>query len=119
MGKKNNRIVGTQYEQIAAEYLTKQGYQILERNFYCRHGEIDLIAREGEYLVFVEVKYRATKESGTPAEAIDKKKQRRIYRTAQYYLYCCHDRKEKSCRFDVVAILGKEITLIRNAFGGI
>jgi len=115
---KNNRAVGTQYEQMAAEYLVKQGYQILEKNFRCKQGEIDLIAKEENYLVFVEVKYRATKESGNPADAIDKKKQGRIYRTAEYYLYHCCYGQELSCRFDVVVILGEEITLIRNAFGG-
>lgn len=115
---KNKRAVGTQYEQIAADYLIKEGFQILERNFRCRQGEIDLIAREGEWLVFLEVKYRKTAALGEPAEAIDRRKQERIYRAAEYYLYrFCYGRKLR-CRFDVVVILGEEISLIRNAFGG-
>lgn len=116
---KNNRAVGTQYEQLAAAYLERQGYQIMARNFSCRQGEIDLIARDGEYLVFIEVKYRATNQSGNPAEAIDKRKQERLIHAAQYYLYRSGYGQEQSCRFDAVVILGKEITLIRNAFGGI
>lgn len=116
---KNSRAIGRQYEQLAAVYLEKRGYQILERNFSCRQGEIDLIARDGKYLVFIEVKYRATKESGNPAEAIDKRKQGRLTRAAEYYLYRSGYGQEQSCRFDAVVILGEEITLICNAFGGI
>ena len=88
----------------AACFLKTQGYQILERNYRCKKGEIDLIAREGQYLVFVEVKYRSTNESGLPEEAVDLRKQRQISRVAAWYL------TEKGldiytpCRFDVVAI---------------
>ncbi len=116
---KNRRAVGTQYEQIAADYLTMQGYQILEKNFSCRQGEIDLIAKDGEWLVFVEVKYRKTTAFGMPAEAVDKRKQQRIYRAARQYIYQSGYRQEQSCRFDVVVILGEEISLIRDAFGGV
>lgn len=56
--KKNQRSVGARYEQIAGKYLEQQGYQILQYNYHCRQGEIDIIARDGEYLVFCEVKYR-------------------------------------------------------------
>ena len=56
----NKRQVGTQYESMAVQYLTEAGYHILERNFRCRTGEIDIIAKDGAYLVFVEVKYRAS-----------------------------------------------------------
>ena len=59
--KQNNRAVGTAYEQIAGRFLEKKGFQILEYNYRCRAGEIDLIARDREYLVFCEVKYRRTK----------------------------------------------------------
>lgn len=115
---KNKRAVGTQYEQLAADYLTKYGYQILEKNFSCRQGEIDLIARDGKWLVFIEVKYRRTASLGDPAEAVDRKKQERIYQTAKYYLYRFYNGCEPLCRFDVVVILGEQISLIRHAFGG-
>ena len=67
----NKRKTGQEQEVKAACFLKTQGYQILERNYRCKKGEIDLIAREGQYLVFVEVKYRSTNESGLPEEAAD------------------------------------------------
>ena len=67
----NKRKTGQEQEAKAACFLKTQGYQILERNYRCKKGEIDLIAREGQYLVFVEVKYRSTNESGLPEEAVD------------------------------------------------
>ena len=71
MYKKNNRRTGTGYERKAGAYLDFLGYKIVTYNYRCRLGEIDLIARDGEYLVFVEVKYRTTSVSGYPAEAVD------------------------------------------------
>ena len=69
----NTRQTGNRYEQMAADYLEKQGMQILERNFRRgRNGEIDIIGREGKYLVFVEVKYRSGDEKGNAAEAVTK-----------------------------------------------
>ncbi len=65
------------------------------------------------------MKYRRTVALGNPLEAVDQRKQKRIYQAAGYYLHCFYYGKEVSCRFDVVAILGEEIFLIRNAFGGI
>lgn len=78
----NKRKTGQEQEAKAACFLKTQGYQILERNYRCKKGEIDLIAREGQYLVFVEVKYRSTNESGLPEEAVDLRKQRQISRVA-------------------------------------
>ena len=112
----NRRQTGSHYEELAAEYLTARGYRILEKNFRDRRGEIDLIAKDGRTLVFVEVKYRSTNESGLPEEAVDLRKQRQISRVAAWYL------TEKGldiytpCRFDVVAIEGEEIRLYRDAF---
>ena len=64
MGERNKRKIGGQYEDLAAAYLREQGYEILERNYRDRLGEIDVIAREAGYLVFVEVKYRKDQRSG-------------------------------------------------------
>lgn len=112
----NKRVVGTAYEKQAGEYLMQQGYEIVAYNFRCRYGEIDIIARDGEYLVFVEVKYRRNTESGSPLEAVNAKKQHIISRVASYYCLTHGYGESTPCRFDVVAILGDEISLIRNAF---
>ena len=82
--------IGKKYEAQAAEFLEKQGYLILERNFQCRQGEIDLIGKEGEYLCFIEVKYRKSANYGTPLEAVTKAKQRKISKTALYCLVRSH-----------------------------
>lgn len=113
----NKRQIGTQYESMAVQYLTEAGYHILERNFRCRTGEIDIIARDGAYLVFVEVKYRASAACGSALEAVDYRKQQSILRVAQYYMVSHGYGTQTNCRFDVVAIQGAEITLIQNAFG--
>ena len=82
-----NKERGKQGEEIATQYLTKKGYQILERNFYARKGEIDIIAKEKQEIVFVEVKTRSNHQYGNPAEAVDSHKIHHIYDTAKYYLY--------------------------------
>jgi putative endonuclease len=113
----NKRRVGAEYERRAAAYLTGQGYTVLERNFRCRTGEIDIIAREGGCLCFVEVKYRAGSGHGSPLEAVDYRKKQKILGVARYYMMVHHLATDTACRMDVVAIEGEEITLIRNAFG--
>lgn len=113
--KQNNRKVGSSYEHLAGEYLEQQGYCILEYNYRYRRGEIDIIAKDGEYLVFCEVKYRKDSSAGDPLEAVDFKKQQVISKCALYYM-TTHHLDHMSCRFDVVGILGSEITLIKNAF---
>lgn len=116
-GKKiNKRAVGMAYEKLAGDYLTRQGYEILEYNFRCRMGEIDLVAKDGEYLVFVEVKYRSSGRAGSPLEAVDNRKQRVISKVASYYCLTHGHGEGRPCRFDVVAINGEEYTLIKNAF---
>ena len=80
-------------------------------------GEIDLIAKDGAYYVFCEVKYRADERKGSPLEAVDARKQQKIFRTAMYYL-TEQQLEDVPCRFDVVGIEGTKITLIKNAFGG-
>ena len=112
----NKREIGTQFEQRAADYLKKNGYIILDQNFRCKTGEIDLIAENEGYLCFIEVKYRSTLKNGFPSEAITPWKIRRITRTAQFYMLLKQLPQDTPCRFDAVVILEHEISLIKNAF---
>ncbi len=114
----NRRQTGNYYEEVAVRYLQQRQYQIVDRNVRCRIGEIDIVARDGEYLVFVEVKYRSSIRQGYPAEAVTYAKQRTIYRVAAWYLQFYGYGTDTPCRFDVVSICGKEIALFQNAFGG-
>ena len=112
----NNRSVGTIKEDLAADYLKKDGHEILGKNFRCKYGEIDLISKEGNYYVFTEVKYRKNAADGYPQEAVTKKKQRTIALVANYYIMKNHLTADTPVRFDVIAILGDEIAHIKNAF---
>lgn len=113
----NKRQIGGRYESIAADYLISRGYEIVSRNYQNhRRGEIDLIAREGKTLVFIEVKYRRDSGAGAPEAAVDIRKQQRIRKAALTYLYENRLSLETPCRFDVVAVLGEQIRLIRDAF---
>lgn len=105
--RRNYRQIGARYERMAGAYLEAQGYQILEYNYRCRSGEIDIIAKDGEYLVFCEVKYRRDTSRGDPADAVDVKKQRVLSRCALQYL-SARRLKDQPCRFDVIGILGRE-----------
>ena len=111
----NKRQIGTEKEKLAGAYLEEKGYEIIEYNFRCRQGEIDIIAKDGEYIVFCEVKYRSSTTSGTPFEAVDYKKQRVISRCALFYI-TKHRLTENPCRFDVVSVTNKEINILKNAF---
>lgn len=112
----NKRCLGAGKEKIAADFLREQGYTILDKNFFCHGGEIDIIASEGDYLVFVEVKYRKNTRYGYPEEAVTAVKMKRIIKAARYYMYKNHYNENIPCRFDVVGILDDEIRLTRNAF---
>ncbi|MBC7363446.1 MAG: YraN family protein [Candidatus Aminicenantes bacterium] len=90
-------------EEIAAEFLEKKGYFILDRHFIFRHAEIDLVARDGSYLVFVEVKTRSSAEYGLPEEALSERKKRLLRRAAEGYLYL-NQLTGVDCRFDVVTV---------------
>ena len=114
--KSNTRNTGTSYERKAAEYLEQQGLVILKHNYRCRQGEIDLIARDKEYLVFVEVKYRKNNKKGGAAAAVSTAKQKTISRVADYYMKVHGICADHSVRFDVVAFDGEEMELIRDAF---
>ena len=112
----NKRKTGSHYEELAAVFLQNSGYEILQRNFRSRTGEIDLIARDGNTLVFVEVKYRKNGSFGHPEEAVSYIKQRNIIKTAQFYMCRFGIRDTVPCRFDIVAVEGDSIRLIQNAF---
>lgn len=109
----NKRQVGTAKEQLAGKLLELHGYEILEFNYRCRTGEVDIIAREGGDLVFVEVKFRQDTET-LPQEAVNGRKQQHICRAARDYCYRKH--YEGNCRFDVVAIRGQQYQIIQDAF---
>ncbi|SET57667.1 putative endonuclease [[Clostridium] polysaccharolyticum] len=96
--------------------MQSKGYEILERNYFSKAGEIDIVCKENGYLVFVEVKYRANTRLGYPEEAILPYKMQHIIRTAQRYLYERKYTIDTPVRFDVVVILGKDIQVIQNAF---
>lgn len=114
--KNNTRTLGSQYEKKAAAFLKEQGYQILQMNYRCKLGEIDIVCRDREYLAFVEVKYRSTARQGEAVFAVDYKKQRKLSRSAAWYLIEHKLSEQTPCRFDVVGIDGTQVTLIKNAF---
>ena len=119
MQKINKRQIGAEKEAFVCEWLEKNGYRIIERNFRCRSGEIDIVAREGGYLVFLEVKYRSHEGQGLPEEAVDRRKQRIISRVALYYLRRYRYGESTPVRFDVVALFGENtfsVALYQNAF---
>ncbi len=112
----NKRAEGTRYEELAAAYLGQMGYRIITRNFRCKKSEIDLIAREGKYLVFVEVKERSSSSCGYGSESVNVKKQERICAAARYYLKKYRIDPLMPVRFDVASIDHGTFHVIRNAF---
>ena len=112
----NKREQGSHYETMAAEYLKNKGYEIISQNFFSKNGEIDIIAKDTDTLVFCEVKYRSNARYGLPEEAVDYRKQDKIRKTAAYYLYRNNFPVETRVRFDVIAVLGEKITHIEDAF---
>lgn len=85
MGELQKKL-GQKGEDAVEEYLRKRKYEILERNFSCRFGEIDIVAKDGDELVFIEVKTRRSRGFGEPQEAIDRRKRRRVQRACEYYI---------------------------------
>jgi putative endonuclease len=111
-----SRAVGASAEARAARFLERAGYTLLERNFTVRGGELDLIARapSGE-LCFVEVRARASRRFGAPGETVSATKQRRLAHAASVYL-ATKVRGEPPCRFDVIEVVGDELTHLPDAF---
>ena len=111
----NNREEGVKGEQLACEFLVSKGYKILQRNFLCKLGEIDIIAKQGVTLVFVEVKSRNSGKFGVGYDAITKTKMRKIVNAARYYI-SMRGLYNTPARFDVVGVLRDKCEIIENAF---
>lgn len=124
-GRENRRRTGSKGEDAAVEFLKKNGYSIVARNFrFGRMGEIDIIAKEKEYICFIEVKSRSGLMYGHPSESVNSKKRENIIKLALIYLKQ-HHMVDSNIRFDVIEIIHeksegfymvKSINLIRNAF---
>ena len=110
----NKRQKGAIYEEIASNYLIEQGIKIITKNYQIKQGEVDIIAEDKDYLIFVEVKYRKNADFGYPYEAVSKTKQRKICLVARQYCYM--NQIAKQVRYDVISICGEEITWYQNAF---
>jgi putative endonuclease len=112
--------LGSRGESIAATYLTDAGLRVLDRNWRCRDGELDIVARDGGAIVFCEVKTRRATGFGHPVEAVPVTKQRRLRTLAQRWL-AAHDEHAPDLRFDVVGVLVRPagpavVTHLRGAF---
>ena len=117
----STKVIGDKGEEYAVKYLRKQGYKIVVRNYRKRYGEIDIIAENKEYIVFVEVKTRHENSMTQPVDAVDKRKRLRLIKTASAFL--SENETEKFCRFDVCEVFVKseslefiKINYIENAF---
>ncbi|MCQ2506515.1 MAG: YraN family protein [Lachnospiraceae bacterium] len=112
----NKRTVGKEYEDISTKYLQDNGLVIIERNFYTKFGEIDIIARDNKTIVFVEVKYRKQECNYQALEAVTPIKMKRITKSAYAYIMFKKLPMNGFYRFDCIGITGKEIIWIKNAF---
>lgn len=115
-----NKVFGAFGESLATEYLSEKGYKVLERNFSCRIGEVDIIAMQEDTVAFIEVKTRSSEKFGLPSEAVSLTKQNRIVKTALYYMQR-NKLLDYMCRFDVIEIIvnpenKSRINLIKDAF---
>lgn len=112
----NQVLKGKEYEEKVALYLEKQGMQLLEQNFRCRHGEIDIVGIHKGCLVFVEVKYRKDNSRGAAEEAVGVSKQKKICYTSDYFRISRKKYQKMQVRYDVVAITKDNIKWYQNAF---
>ena len=112
--------LGALGEAHSCEYLINQGYEILERNYRTKFGEMDIVARKGDTVVFVEVKTRRSTGFGLPREAVNTRKQMNYYRLGEYYIQAHRQLKDVNYRFDVMEVYkvgeGFRVEHIVNAF---
>jgi putative endonuclease len=109
------QALGARGERLAARWYVERGYRILDRNWRCRDGELDLVVADGRRVVFCEVKARASHAFGTPAEAVTTAKQRRVRRLAAAWIEQA-DPRPAQVRFDVVSVVGGSVEVIEGAF---
>lgn len=118
--KEKTRQIGEKKELQAENYLAMRGLIPVSRNFNCKLGEIDLIMRDEEHLVFVEVRFRRSATFGRAADTIDYRKQQKLYRAAQFYLQQQRLTEKQACRFDTLCIQGvgsqQHFEWVKNAF---
>ncbi len=116
----NKRELGEEIEILVCDHLTLQGAHILERNYRCRQGEVDIIALDGRYLCFIEVKFRNNPKYGEPQEAVNRSKQKRICNVSEFYLYSKYKSFDVPVRYDVIAVSPNDgmytLNWIKNAF---
>lgn len=114
------RLKGDAIERAACRHLEHHGLTLIERNYRSPFGEIDLVMRDRETIVFVEVRYRQHTRFGLPAETVDARKQARLRATAEHYLQRDSRVCNKPCRFDIVAVIedtaGEHLDWLQNAF---
>ena len=110
------RATGDHFEGAARSFLEQQGLRLIQANFLCRLGELDLVMRDRDTVVFVEVRYRRSSAFGGAVGSITLAKQRRLVRAAQVWLRCHPADARRPCRFDVLAFEGESVEWIRSAF---
>ncbi len=119
-GFENTRATGTHGEGLALRHLVNEGLRLIERNFNSRYGEIDIIMRDADEWVFVEVRLRQSPQFGGGLESVTRSKQKKLINTAEYYMQKHHNFHFESCRFDIIEISGKlnkpHINWIKDAF---
>ena len=107
---------GQAAENQACEYLQKKGLRLIERNYRCRQGEIDLVMSDADTIVFIEVRYRSNPAFGSAAESVDRRKQSKLIVTATHYLQQAPCHAQRPARFDVISMSGNSLEWIRDAF---
>jgi putative endonuclease len=115
----DRRATGAAHEEAAAQYLVDAGLSVVERNFSCRYGELDLILRDRDTVVFTEVRYRSNRDFGGAMASVDARKQRKLTAAARWYLQQHPRLAREPCRFDVVAVSGVgpyTVDWLRDAF---